>query len=635
MANPSESVVQECYRCKSRAESVRFGGAIVTVCCSCHAIKSEPLVDPRVPAFREHLRFLQEEIKVEEEEAGKDKMLQVVVDEAKRGDSGAAYLHVQIIGGNARWVVQGSRLEGRLEKDKPKPENMVNVRVDKKAGSVLRVEAEDPKWAELPRGSALSMQPQSNATLYRNLLKAFMVVSKEDHFGDLEHPERLPKIPRTGDAVETEGLRPGQARALKAAVRLPERGTLLVQGPPGTGKTTVIARFLQEAARRGKTVLVASHTHVAIDNAFQKTLRLNRNMEHKMVRLGDNQNVSPDLHHLTKQIGQFHMDPEEEGAKPLFSNIFQKHPIVGMTLDALANAWVYADQLDQRVEPFDYVIVDEAGMNGFPKLAVAHAAAKRMILVGDPLQLPPIIRAWSFRNDENYKRSHFEHLQLLRPDLSILLDEQFRCDPGIYEWPNDAVYEGAVTSRRERVQQTGSVLGHPRKGSVLWLDTKKMPGNKETRVGSSRINRSHAALAVEVVRDLLRQGVDAAEIGYISPFKSQARLFQNGLEETRTPGAGIITSATVDAFQGNERRIIVYDLTSLKPAKPHEDYRRLNVSITRAEDLLILIGPRAFVADMKLNPYYWSLQRWSGAQHCPVLERPAEKIFLKIPEYPN
>jgi DNA polymerase III delta prime subunit len=614
---------------------MRFGACIVTICSSCHAIKNEPLVDPRVPSFREHLRFLQEEIKVEEEEAGKDKALQVIVDKASRSDTGAAYLHVQIMGGNSRWVVQGSRLEGRLEKDKPKPENMVNVKVDKKAGSILRIECEDPSWAELPRGAALHMQPQSNATLYRNLLKAFLVVSKEDHFGDLEHPERLPKIPRTGEAVDTTGLRPGQATALKAAIRLPEGGTLLVQGPPGTGKTTVIARFLQEAARRGKTVLLSSHTHIAIDNAMQKTLKVSRSMEHAMVRLGDNTNISPDLHGITRQIGQFHMDPEEEDSKPLFSAIFQKHQIVGMTLDSLANAWVYADQMDQHVDRFDYVVVDEAGMNGFPKLAVAHAAAKRMILVGDPLQLPPIIRAWSFRNDENYKRSHFEHLQLLRPDLSVLLDEQFRCDPGIYDWPNEAVYEGQVTSRRAEVTRTGSVLENPRESSVMWLDTKKMPGNNESRVGTSRFNRSHAALAVQVVRDLLRQGFDPSEIGYIAPFKAQARLFQNSLEESRTPGAGIITAATVDAFQGNERRVIIFDLTSLKPAKPHEDYRRLNVSVTRAEDLFIIIGPRSFVASAKVNPYYWSLQKWRGAQHCPVLERPEEKIMAKVPEYPN
>ena len=74
-----------------------------------------------------------------------------------------------------------------------------------------------------------------------------------------------------------------------------------------------------------------------------------------------------------------------------------------------------------------------------------------------------------------------------------------------------------------------------------------------------------------------------------------------------------ITASTVDAFQGNERRAIIYDLTSRRPGKPHEDHRRLNVSLTRAQDLLVLIGSRAFVRKDEENPYYASLQRWPAA----------------------
>ncbi|HEX2066855.1 MAG TPA: AAA domain-containing protein, partial [Candidatus Thermoplasmatota archaeon] len=439
---------------------------------------------------------------------------------------------------------------------------------------------------------------------------------------ELERPDLLPPLSdRPVAGLDEAGLRPAQARALRCAASLPEGGVLLVQGPPGTGKTTVIARLVAQEARRGRTVLVTSHTHVAIDNALRKALRHQPGLAGKVVRLGEAGRVAPDLAHLQKRIGAFR-EVDEEGqerpAVPLFQNLQDQHPVVGMTLDALASALLGADQDNQEVRPFDTVIVDEAGMNAFPKLAIAHAVARRLALVGDPLQLPPIVRAWSFRNNEAHKRSHFEVLQMLRPDLSVLLDEQFRCHPAIYSWSQHAVYGGRVASAVPgRPVPLKSLLGTPLRSPVAWLDTAATPGNRSESVGSSRANPTHARAAADVVVDLVRQKVAPEDIGYISPFRAQAQAFQDLAQERRLPVLQRVTAATVDAFQGNERRAIVYDVTTLRPAKPHEDHRRLNVALTRAQELLVLVGPRPFVRSAQENPFYWSLQNWADVQVLP------------------
>jgi DNA replication ATP-dependent helicase Dna2 len=400
-----------------------------------------------------------------------------------------------------------------------------------------------------------------------------------------------------------------------------------VQGPPGTGKTTVIARFLKEAVQRGKTVLVTSHTHVAIDNALRKALRQDRSLEGAMVRLGDAGKVATDLSHINRRVGEFRADPNQEPddstkppAQPLFAALQGKYPIVGMTLDALASALVTCDQFNEEVEPFDYVIVDEAGMNGFPKIAIAHAVSRRLVLVGDPLQLPPIVRAWSFRNDENYRRSHFELLQMMRPDLCVMLDEQFRCHPVIYEWSKDAVYGGKVRSARQALVQRLKIQGTQLWSPVVWLDSGGIQGNRSEPAGSSRINKVQADLALTVLKELIKQGLAPEDIGYITPFRAQAEHLREVIEgNSRLGTLGRCTIATVDAFQGNERKAILFDLTTLHPAKPHEDHRRLNVSLTRAEDLLMILGPRRFVAKPADNPFAWSLQNWKAAQVIPLL----------------
>lgn len=552
---------------------------------------------------------------VEEKEGVDDEdILTVVVEEARR-EVEAAILRVQVMQGDPRRVPKGARLEGSLEKKaKGARADTVNVKVEQRAGSVLDIEADDPTWAELSQGTQLKLSPTTNATLYRNLLKAFLVCRKWDHgLTELLHPARLPNLPAdTGAPVRDEGLRPAQAEALRKMLRSPLGGLTLIQGPPGTGKTTVIARFISEAAKRGESVLIASHTHVAIDNAMRKAVQGDRKLVSKMVRLGEGRNVSADLLPWNKTMGGYWMDPEDEDAIPLFESITRDTPIVGMTLDALACALVNAERLDQEIRPFDHVVVDEAGMNAFPKIAVARAAGKRMVLVGDPMQLPPIIRAWSYKDDAHYKRSHFEVLQMMRPDLSVMLDEQFRCDPAIYSWSADAVYNSKVESRRGSAADIPKVLGQL-VGPVAWVDTSRLR-EADRRIKTSRINETNLTVAYEIIRGLLEQRIPPEQIGYISPFKAQTQEFKDrAVREKRADIWGRITASTVDAFQGSERRVIVYDLTTRRPAKPHEDHRRLNVSLTRAQDLLIILGPRDFVQNSLDNPYYSSLQRWAAA----------------------
>lgn len=568
-------------------------------------------MDPRVPTLRDHLKCLQEEILVEEEEAREeDKILVCAVEEGRHTPHGSE-VRVQVMQGDPRWVVKGSRLEGRHADQKVSEKNATMARVEKKAGPVLQLQVDDPAWADVPRGHQVALQPQTNATLYRNLLKAFIVVTR---FGpdDLLKPESLP--PLKPAAAKTDGLRPKQAEALEKAVGLEPGGTMLVQGPPGTGKTFVIARLISEAVRAGKTVLVTSHTHVAIDNALRKAVKGDRALRDKMVRLGEAKAVSADLLPWNASISKFHMDPDDEDALPLFSSITKDRPVVGMTLDALACAFVHADKMDQPVEPFDLVIVDEAGMNAYPKLAIANAAGKRLVLVGDPLQLPPIIRAWSYRDDQHYKRSHFEILQLLRPDLCVMLDEQFRCHPDVYEWSNGAVYGGDVTSRN-----SSDGLAWNGAGPVVWLDTQELADDKTERIGSSRINPRRMELAMDLFRQLIKSGIPPEEIGYITPFRAQADGLRERLAEQKDANVLVrVTAATVDAFQGNERRAIIFDLTTRRPGKPHEDHRRLNVSLTRAQDLLIIIGPRNFVRKSADNPFYASLQQWQAPAVVPA-----------------
>ena len=98
------------------------------------------------------------------------------------------------------------------------------------------------------------------------------------------------------------------------------------------------------------------------------------------------------------------------------------------------------------------------------------------------------------------------------------------------------------------------------------------------------------------------------EIGVITPYKKQQqkilRLFQ-------AKGLGDIEVGTVEIFQGREKRVVVACCVRSKPAyldfsKRKDlgflvDFRRWNVTVTRAKELLVVVANPNLMA----NDPYW------------------------------
>lgn len=88
-----------------------------------------------------------------------------------------------------------------------------------------------------------------------------------------------------------EGLNAEQSRALAA---MTTGGGWLVWGPPGTGKTKVIVQAVNNALSSGRSVLIASHTHVAVDNVV-KDLRRLVTEPGQVIRVGSEQKVDGEV----------------------------------------------------------------------------------------------------------------------------------------------------------------------------------------------------------------------------------------------------------------------------------------------------------------------------------------------------
>jgi DNA replication ATP-dependent helicase Dna2 len=71
-----------------------------------------------------------------------------------------------------------------------------------------------------------------------------------------------------------------------------------ILGMPGTGKTTTIAEIILALVRRGKSVLLTSYTHSAVDTILTKLV----NSDHKILRLGNVEKVTFDRYQYIRQF---------------------------------------------------------------------------------------------------------------------------------------------------------------------------------------------------------------------------------------------------------------------------------------------------------------------------------------------
>jgi DNA replication ATP-dependent helicase Dna2 len=177
------------------------------------------------------------------------------------------------------------------------------------------------------------------------------------------------------------------------------RDYALIQGLPGTGKTSTIAFVARLLAALGKRVLITSYTHAAVDNVLLKliecgvTAKPNNNPCPALVRIGKKSSchvgVQPYLAatialqletDLDEQQRQYTI-PSAENLRKSLSNA----RIVGITALSIPRSPLLVG------ENFDVVIVDEAGQISQPAILGALMAADSFILVGDHMQLPPLV----------------------------------------------------------------------------------------------------------------------------------------------------------------------------------------------------------------------------------------------------
>ncbi len=391
------------------------------------------------------------------------------------------------------------------------------------------------------------------------------------------------------------GNNDAQDRAVRAAVGCDDLA--LVHGPPGTGKTYTIARAVRAMVERGDRVLLSAFTNRAVDNCLEALLDQGFD---EFLRYGTESGVGEDIQPWRL---------ERSGDPAAVADDLTDAPVVAATTASCGSRAL-------RETSFDVAVVDEAGQLTEPGTLAAINRAERFVLVGDHRQLPPVVRSADATGDgetdgvadgrptANLGESLFERLLERHPDAGVMLDRQYRMAQRIQAFPSREFYDGAlrpataeVAGRRLADLDGVAPDGLPEdlRGGVTFLD---VPGDD-----ARHTDAVEAARVGDAVRSFLDAGVAPEDVGVIAPFRAQVA------EIGRTTPADVAVD-TVDRFQGSAREVILISFVATDDLEGpiFEDYRRVNVALTRAKRTLVLVGDRTA---LESDPVYARMLDWA------------------------
>ena len=293
------------------------------------------------------------------------------------------------------------------------------------------------------------------------------------------------------------------------------------------------------------------------------------------------------------------------------------------TSNVVAATCLYSGGNRMPEATFDLAIVDEAGRATIPEVLVPVVKAKRVILVGDERQLPPMVddevaSDESPRSPDDYpldtslfqtlveqaeQEGHW-HLAALR--------RQYRMHPAIGDLISRAFYDGELEQGREADDfRTYDWLRRP----VRWLSTARLSNRTENRRGQSFANPAESDQIYQWLQDFEMECYQRSlhpTVGVISGYQAQVSELARRIDPddpARWQNLQIEV-ATVDSFQGRECDVVVYSTVRSNPQRNIgflRDYRRINVALSRARSLLIIVGDddtmRNAATGMDKNPF--------------------------------
>ena len=368
------------------------------------------------------------------------------------------------------------------------------------------------------------------------------------------------------------------ADAVHAAVRALDHSYVAVQGPPGAGKTFLASHVIARLVAEGAKVGVVAQSHAVIENLMLACCARDGFDVSRAVRLRG-KSVTPDA--PWSEVSDSELVELISGAGGL---------LFGGTV------WDYVSERRVPAGSLDVLVVDEAGQFSLTNTVAAARAARSVLLLGDPQQLPQVSTGvHPYPVDVSALGWLSDGAAALDPRFGYFLGESWRMDSALCERVSWLSYDGALASA---AATAGRALQGVAPGVVSY---------PVEHAGCSVRSVQEAQAVVDCVRELLgREWVPAAgaelrplaaeDCIVVAAYNAQVdcvreALIAAGLADSS--GAGVRVG-TVDKFQGQEAAVVLVSLASSRVDSGRGagfvlSPNRLNVAVSRGQWRAVLV----------------------------------------------
>ena len=349
------------------------------------------------------------------------------------------------------------------------------------------------------------------------------------------------------------GMRPGQL--------------YLIQGPPGTGKTTAIVESIRRILARSPnaSILLSSHSNDAVDTGQERLLGFSHVRQARIAEPGK----------VPRRIRPTLVEGDD----------LEPYNLVAGTCNRLA--------IDSRLrfKVFDWLILDEANKVRANEALALMPLAKRWVMIGDLKQLPPVMEeaALNFKIenplDELVRDASFYGWIWDRVPAGsrIMLPRQYRMREPIGRVVSDLFYDGKLIHESPSPRMP---LPWPFDRELVWVDTGAQDEYRDAQ--RSVANEFEVALCKDIT-SIIRRRVRKAKLAVIAMYNSQVNRLQTQLKGIVPPD----DIESVDAFEGRESDAVILSLVRSNDRAAIgflNDPNRVNVAISRAKKLLVIVG---------------------------------------------
>ena len=264
---------------------------------------------------------------------------------------------------------------------------------------------------------------------------------------------------------------------------------------------------------------------------------------------------------------------------------------------------------------FDLLVVDEASQCDIASVVPLLFRAKRVMVVGDPMQLPHVMalsRSIDARLRQNleltdttferfdYRISFFEMAATsasLPNERQVRLCEHHRSHPRIAGYCNEVFY-GKTLEILTDVERLA--VPRCREGTLAGFRWTHVPADATQAPGKGAISPSQVEAIVEELKRLAADRFPGT-VGVVCPFRIQTNRINDRVSEVFGPDRPVhwhFHAGTADDFQGSERDVILLSLVG-GPDMPRgaewflrESPNRFNVAVSRARAVLHVFGDK-------------------------------------------